>query len=110
MSCDRSSAPPHDRHGVAGEREHAHELKAPEPHRQNERDLEQRGAGQFLGTRQSGFGEFKMANITDVRLIEKARRSAQILFEQDNDLSQSANVLLKAVFERAWGDTKGDIS
>ncbi len=75
-----------------------------------ERDLEQRGAGQFLGTRQSGFSELKMANLTDVHLIEKARRSAQILFEQDSDLSRPENELLKAVFERAWGVPKGDIS
>jgi len=75
-----------------------------------ERDLEQRGAGQFLGTRQAGFGEFKMASLTDIHLIEKARRHAQALFERDSDLTQPENQLLKAVFERAWGETKGDIS
>ena len=52
-----------------------------------ERDLEQRGPGQFLGTRQSGFTELKVANLTDVRLIEKARHYAVVVFEQDPDYS-----------------------
>ncbi len=39
-----------------------------------ERDLEQRGPGQFLGERQSGFNEFQMASLADIHLIEKARR------------------------------------
>jgi ATP-dependent DNA helicase RecG len=75
-----------------------------------ERDLEQRGPGQFLGTRQSGFSELKLANLTDVHLIEKARRQAQALFEMDAGLTNPANQLLKAAMERAWGFTTGDIS
>jgi ATP-dependent DNA helicase RecG len=75
-----------------------------------ERDLEQRGPGQFLGTRQSGFSELKLANLTDVHLIEKARRQAQALFEQDSGLINPGNQLLKAAMERAWGNTTGDIS
>ena len=37
-----------------------------------ERDLQQRGPGDFLGTRQSGFAELQMASLTDIKLIEKA--------------------------------------
>jgi len=75
-----------------------------------ERDLEQRGPGQFLGTRQAGYSELHMANLTDVRLIEKARRHAQSLFEKDPDLSQpELQPLLKALHQ-AWGDAQGDIS
>ena len=75
-----------------------------------ERDLEQRGPGQFLGTRQAGFSELKLANLTDVHLIEKARRHAQALFEKDPDLTQPDNQLIKAALQRAWGDSRGDIS
>ena len=75
-----------------------------------EKDLEQRGPGLFLGTRQSGFSELQMANLTDVRLIEKARRHAQAIFAQDPDLSHSENLLLRAAMLRAWGDSQGDIS
>ncbi|MBE0699491.1 MAG: ATP-dependent DNA helicase RecG, partial [Anaerolineaceae bacterium] len=41
-----------------------------------EHDLQLRGPGEFLGTRQAGFSALKMANLTDVRLIEKARQHA----------------------------------
>jgi ATP-dependent DNA helicase RecG len=75
-----------------------------------ERDLEQRGPGEFLGTRQAGYSELKLANLTDIHLIEKARRQAQILFEQDPDLGRPAHQLLAAALERFWSGGKGDIS
>jgi ATP-dependent DNA helicase RecG len=75
-----------------------------------ERDLEQRGPGQFLGTRQSGFNELKLASLTDVRLIEKARREAQKLFKNDPGLTQPDHQLLAARLERFWGGSQGDIS
>jgi ATP-dependent DNA helicase RecG len=75
-----------------------------------ERDLEQRGPGQFLGTRQSGYTELNLANLTDVRLIEKARRCAKTLFKQDPDLSEPEHQLLAEALQRSWGDGKGDIS
>ncbi len=75
-----------------------------------ERDLDQRGPGQFLGTRQSGFNELKLASLTDVRLIEKARREAQKLFKNDPGLTQPDHQLLAARLERFWGGSKGDIS
>ncbi len=46
-----------------------------------EKDLEQRGPGEFLGTRQSGYTPLRMANLTDISLIEKARTEAQNMFE-----------------------------
>jgi ATP-dependent DNA helicase RecG len=75
-----------------------------------ERDLEQRGPGQFLGTRQSGFNELQLASLTDVRLIEKARREAQKLFNIDPDLRLPDHQLLASRLERFWGGAKGDIS
>ena len=43
-----------------------------------ERDLQQRGPGEFLGTRQSGYASgLRMASLTDLPLIEKARTQAQ---------------------------------
>lgn len=76
-----------------------------------ERDLQQRGPGEFLGTRQSGYASgLRMASITDVKLIEKARGEAQNLFDQDPELSKPENALLAEAFERFWGEGKGDVS
>jgi ATP-dependent DNA helicase RecG len=79
-----------------------------------ERDLEQRGPGQFLGTRQSGYSELKLASLTDVLLIEKARKLSQKVFEKDPELSLPEHQLLAEAVKRFWGGVgeipKGDIS
>ncbi|MFN8434264.1 MAG: ATP-dependent DNA helicase RecG [Anaerolineales bacterium] len=74
-------------------------------------DLKLRGPGEFLGTRQAGFASsLKMASITDVPLIEKAREQAKFLFERDPDLSQPEHALLAEAFERFWKGTSSDVS
>jgi len=75
-----------------------------------ERDLEQRGPGDFLGSRQSGFMELKMASLTDVRLIEIAREQAQKLFAMDPELQLPEHANLSRVFDRFWAATKGELS
>ena len=73
-------------------------------------DLKLRGPGEFLGTRQAGYATtLKMASITDVKLIEKAREQAQALFERDPELNQPEHALLAEAFERFWTG-KGDVS
>ena len=76
-----------------------------------EKDLEIRGPGEFLGTRQSGYASsLRMASLTDVKLIEKARLQAQTVFEGDPDLSQPEHVLLAETLGTFWGNGKGDVS
>ncbi len=75
-----------------------------------EMDLRQRGPGDFFGTRQSGFAEIRMARLTDVQLIEKARREAKRLFERDPDLDQSDHRRLRQAVDRAWCHGAGDLS
>lgn len=75
-----------------------------------ERDLQKRGPGEFLGTRQAGFAELKMANLTDVRLIEKARQQAQALFQSDPDLASPENQALATRVQEFWQSGRGDIS
>ena len=76
-----------------------------------ERDLQQRGPGEFLGTRQSGYGSgLRMASITDIDLIEKARERAQILFAEDANLEKDRHALLSEALDRFWGGSKGDVS
>jgi ATP-dependent DNA helicase RecG len=75
-----------------------------------ERDLEQRGPGDFLGTRQSGYAELRMAQLTDVHLIEKARKHAQSVFAEDPELDHPDHALLASALHRFWGNAQGDIS
>jgi ATP-dependent DNA helicase RecG len=74
-------------------------------------DLKQRGPGEFLGTRQAGYGTgLRMASITDVTLIEKARLHAQKLFEDDAELRKPEHALLAESLQRFWGESQGDVS
>jgi ATP-dependent DNA helicase RecG len=76
-----------------------------------ERDMEQRGPGSFLGTRQSGYqAELRLASLTDIRLIEKARRLARELFDNDPQLQKQEHHPIAAALTRFWGDGQGDIS
>lgn len=75
-----------------------------------ELDLEQRGPGDFLGTRQSGFAELRMAKLTDVILIEKAREQAKKIFDLDPDLSRDEHKSLAQVVQQFWSGGKGEIS
>lgn len=75
-----------------------------------ELDLQQRGPGDFLGTRQSGYADLHLADITDLKMIEKARREARRLFEEDPDLSQPEHELLRQALADFWKAGSGDIS
>ncbi|MGE5123241.1 MAG: ATP-dependent DNA helicase RecG [Acidobacteriaceae bacterium] len=75
-----------------------------------QRDLEQRGPGEFLGTRQSGYSELRLANLTDIRLIEKARHLAQTIFDLDPDLQTPEYQLLAQSLKQFWKQGQGDIS
>ena len=50
------------------------------------------------------------ANLTDIHLIEKARRQALSIYERDAELQHPAHQLLAAALDRFWGGGKGDIS
>lgn len=76
-----------------------------------ERDLEQRGPGQFLGTRQSGYTDLTMAKLTNVRLIEKARHYALDVFRDDPDLEKEKHAPLRQALDQFWNrQSTGDIS
>ncbi|MEJ2526139.1 MAG: helicase-related protein [Desulfuromonadales bacterium] len=66
-----------------------------------EADLEIRGPGEFLGTRQSGLPDFRVANILrDAPILEAARQDAFALVE--SDAFQSLPALLETLKKR-WG-------
>ena len=69
-----------------------------------EADLEIRGPGDFLGTRQSGMPDFRVANILrDGTILEQARQAAFGLLESDPELSTTENVPLREELIRRWG-------
>lgn len=59
-------------------------------------DLELRGPGDFLGTRQSGLPDFSIANIvTDQPILVAAREAAFALIEADPELADPAHLQVK---------------
>lgn len=61
-----------------------------------EADLEMRGPGEFLGTKQSGLPGFRMANLVrDVKLLQQARDAAFTLIENDPTLIRPEHQALR---------------
>ena len=75
-----------------------------------EKDLEQRGPGEFLGTRQSGYSALQLASITDVKLIEKSRQLAEEVIQGDPDLSEPGHRLIREQIDRIMSGLEGDVS
>lgn len=68
-----------------------------------EEDLRLRGPGEFFGTRQSGLPDLKMASLSDVELLELARREAIRLFNADPYFQQPEHRLLDREVNLLWG-------
>jgi ATP-dependent DNA helicase RecG len=67
-----------------------------------ESDLEIRGPGDFLGTRQSGLPDFRAANILrDGRILEEAREEAFALLEKDPKLEKHSEIREELL--KRWG-------
>ena len=60
-----------------------------------EHDLRIRGPGDFVGTRQSGLADLKIANLMDYELINLTRNEALNLLSVDPSLSKSSHRLLR---------------
>ena len=72
-----------------------------------ERDLELRGPGNVIGTRQSGVHGFTFASVTDLETVKQARREAVGLLDDDPDLIQQdhsslANAVSTVLAENEW--------
>ncbi len=71
-----------------------------------EADLELRGPGEFLGSRQSGLPGFRLANlIRDVQILQDARAAAFELLDQDPRLARKENRPLRDELLRTHGAT-----
>jgi ATP-dependent DNA helicase RecG len=68
-----------------------------------EEDLKLRGPGEFLGTRQSGLPDLKIANILrDASLLEAARQEAFTLIRHDPNLRLPQHQPLREALLRKW--------
>ena len=83
-------------------------LKALAEHRDGFRlaeiDLELRGEGEMLGTRQSGLAQFKVARLPeDAELLERARMRARPILDADPDLAAPEHTLLDEAVRASYG-------
>lgn len=69
-----------------------------------EADLEIRGPGDFLGTRQAGLPDFRVASLLkDIRILENARNEAFQYVKDTNQLSSKEAEPVKNELRRRWG-------
>ena len=67
-------------------------------------DLELRGEGEMLGTRQSGLAQFRVARLPeDAELLDGARRIGAALLEADPELTRPEHALLDWAVRHAYG-------
>ncbi len=69
----------------------------------SEIDLQLRGPGELLGTRQHGLPELRVADLTDTRLISLARRLAFDMIGEDPFLKSKENRFIRTVLKRRMG-------
>ena len=68
-----------------------------------EEDLAIRGPGEFLGIRQSGLPDFRVASIVrDSRILNEAKEDAYEVIDDDPRLSRPEHAALKAVLMERW--------
>src|SRR5438128_7041102 len=68
-----------------------------------EEDLELRGPGEFLGTRQSGLPDFAVAELArDQKILAEARDEAFELVQRDPELSSADNRVLRDELLKRW--------
>ena len=74
-----------------------------------EKDLQLRGPGEFLGTRQTGFN-LKWARLSDMALIELTIKEADRIMKHDPGLEHPKHRLLAEQAARTMQSDAGEIS
>ena len=69
-----------------------------------EKDLEIRGAGELLGTKQSGLPEFRIGNLVrDQRILEKARNEAEFYLTKREQSPETAQIIKRVQSDARFG-------
>ncbi|GCF08155.1 ATP-dependent DNA helicase RecG [Dictyobacter arantiisoli] len=68
----------------------------------SEEDLRLRGPGDFIGVRQSGMPELRIADFSDTVLIEQARTAAEQLWQSDPYLRKPEHAALRERMHLFW--------
>ncbi len=69
-----------------------------------EKDLELRGPGELLGTRQSGLPEFRVANLVrDQQFLEGARKEAEFYLAKGEKSAETANMIQRIKADARFG-------
>jgi ATP-dependent DNA helicase RecG len=72
-------------------------------------DWVMRGPGDLLGVRQSGIGQFRLAELMNPPLVELAQREARTVYAEDPYLTQPEHTLL-AQRVQMLADRRADVS
>jgi ATP-dependent DNA helicase RecG len=68
-----------------------------------EEDLALRGPGEFFGIRQSGFPDFRVAQLVrDTPILVEARKEAFRLIQEDSELVHPSHSVLREVLGKRW--------
>ncbi len=70
-----------------------------------EEDFNIRGPGEFLGTKQSGMPDFRVAHIgRDINILVESRKAAFELTEKDPSLTLPEHRLIREMLKKRWKD------
>ncbi|MCC7447854.1 MAG: ATP-dependent DNA helicase RecG [Anaerolineae bacterium] len=72
-------------------------------------DWEMRGAGELLGTRQSG-GKARLGDYMNVQIVENAQLEAKALYEEDPDLARPEHAPLRERLNLRYGSEANEVS
>lgn len=73
-------------------------------------DLELRGPGEFLGTRQSGLPNLRFATLADLSTLQSARRAAEEILGEDPSLTAPQHAALAHLVRGLWTRSEADVS
>jgi len=69
-----------------------------------EKDLDLRGPGELMGTRQAGLPEFRIGNLVrDIKILEQARREAEFYFSERAGSAETSKMIKQVRADSRFG-------